>query len=180
MNPKWTKQHKIWLLKDRLVEDTLEIFSVGIGSKLEMEERHSQNTTQSYLVNIKTDYYTFINQLLLQLWGLRVLAEFLLLTSINRSFLCVKFVYSICDIIIYNIHTLWLRAFSKCIYHCWQQQIWHRNVPLIYTEKKLMKNGLFENKIFFFSSINPFSNYLGFQSHNLYYSSMSPIGKLVQ
>lgn len=61
------KQSRHILIKSQMNKATqnlaAEMFSVGIRSKVEMEERRGQNMTQSYLVNARANLYALINQL---------------------------------------------------------------------------------------------------------------------
>lgn len=61
------KESRHILIKSQMNKATqnlaAEMFSVGIRSKVETEERRGQNTTQSYLVNAGANFYALINQL---------------------------------------------------------------------------------------------------------------------
>lgn len=61
------KQSRHILIKSQMNKATqnlaAEMFSVGIRSKVETEERRGQYMTQSYLVNAGANFYALINKL---------------------------------------------------------------------------------------------------------------------
>lgn len=151
------KQSRHILIKSQMNKATqnlaAEMFSVGIRSKVETEERRGQYTTQSYLVNVGANFYALINQPR-HVWELKV--------PIPATVPCVMLPFTEADV--YIRHALWSCAEQRRQ----QQQINCGTVELRSSLHKRHDDEIDWKMIFFSSFIKPHSNNWASQSRSLY------------